>query len=440
MWQADERTDPTDITPDGAAIMLFSPLGRLKNMNILHTGYPVAVDFGVSALKLLQVTGGEGTGADQGLKLVCAAMVPTPDDIAGDHAKRVAFQAAELLKLSKSLDLKMKRAVCGIPAVQTFCKHMQFPKGDTTPTAALVKATVPTQVGCHPEALLYRHVEVATGGTNGKNEVICLAASRELVGKLMGALAAAKMEPVGIHPEFPALLRAFGQMNGDGEAEGATLYLDLGAGATKVIIAHGTSLVFAKTINVGGRHMDQILARRLKCTVGESRAKRLRAKSLTVSAGPGRPAALDPSGESRAGDSSMALLNAAMAKHVGAEGDAPAPGAAVAERAPQAAAEESVDLREQLETLTDEVSMCLRYHDALFPGKRVARAVLVGGEARHRGLCQAVARAVRVPAQVADPMARVARTGGEPCVGVELTGPQPGWTLALGLSVSPTDL
>ena len=84
--------------------------------------------------------------------------------------------------------------------------------------------------------------------------------------------------------------------------------------------------------------------------------------------------------------------------------------------------------------------MRLRYHDSQFPGKRVDRAMFVGGEARHRGLCQAVARALRLPAQMADPLARIARTGAEPALGVDLKQPQPGWAVALGLCLSPTDL
>ena len=44
------------------------------------------------------------------------------------------------------------------------------------------------------------------------------------------------------------------------------------------------------------------------------------------------------------------------------------------------------------------------------------------------------------PAQVADPMAGVARTGKEPTIGVDFRTSQPGWAMALGLSLCPTDL
>jgi Tfp pilus assembly PilM family ATPase len=98
------------------------------------------------------------------------------------------------------------------------------------------------------------------------------------------------------------------------------------------------------------------------------------------------------------------------------------------------------DLSEPLEILTDEISMCLRYHESIFPERRVDRAIFIGGEARHIGLCQHIARTLRLPAQVADPMAGIARTGSEPTAGVDFRQGQPGWALALGLCLSPTDL
>jgi Tfp pilus assembly PilM family ATPase len=103
-------------------------------------------------------------------------------------------------------------------------------------------------------------------------------------------------------------------------------------------------------------------------------------------------------------------------------------------------APEGCDLREALEMLTDEIQLSLRYHESLFPGRKVDRIVFVGGEARNRAVCQHIGRVLQAPAQVGDPMARAARTGSEPSVGVDLKEPQPGWTVPLGLCMSPTDL
>ena len=64
----------------------------------------------------------------------------------------------------------------------------------------------------------------------------------------------------------------------------------------------------------------------------------------------------------------------------------------------------------------------------------------MGGESRVTAVCQHVARSLKLQAQLADPLARVARSGSEPVSGVDFKEPQPGWSVALGLALSPTDL
>jgi Tfp pilus assembly PilM family ATPase len=99
-----------------------------------------------------------------------------------------------------------------------------------------------------------------------------------------------------------------------------------------------------------------------------------------------------------------------------------------------------IDLTEMVESLTDEIAGCLRYHESAFPDRRVTRAIFMGGESRHLGLAQHIARTLRLPAQVADPMASVGRTGKEETPGVDFRQQQPGWAMVLGLCMSPTDL
>jgi Tfp pilus assembly PilM family ATPase len=232
----------------------------------------------------------------------------------------------------------------------------------------------------------------------------------------------AKLEPVGLHSEYQATLRALGDIavGGDGEAR---LYVDLGAGSTKVVIAHGGKIVFARRVDVGGRHLDEVVAKQRGVGLGEARKRRLAMSQLTGSA------PMEGSAGSGAGSGAgMALLSAALRK----EGVGGGGGAAVADR--------TASLEEPLEILTDDLSACLRYHRSTFPDQPVEKIVFLGGESRHTALCQHVARALGLGAQVADPMSRIERTGAEPSVGVDLTGPQPGWALPIGLCLSPADL
>lgn len=414
--------------------MGFGRFTRVRSVSPFQSSaLPIAIDFGVGSLKVLQVANGEKP------TLVAAAAVRTPDHAINDHSKRLAFQADILPELLKNAGFRGKRAVCAIPAGQMFCKHLQLQKADGVDVGLLVRTAVSEQLACHPDALIYRHVEAkgaeCPGGAN-KTEVVCMAAGRALVNTLMGAIKAAKLEPVAMHPEASALLRAFDLMyrssggadgggddgDGDGGVAGVggdsnepVLHLDLGYGSTKVLISHGSALVFARTIALGGRHLDESVSEQVGCAIAEARQRRLSMVSLS-------PTAAATSGSSGA-ERTVRTLGAVASLALAGADDGPQP-----------------DLSEPLECLTDEVAMSLRYHEQLYPGRRIRRAMFVGGEARHHALCAAIARRLRMPAHTGDPFASLGRTGPVQARGVGVDEAQPGWAVALGLALSPTDL
>ncbi len=428
--------------------MVFETLRKLGSMTpgklMRPTSLPIAIDFGVSGMKILQIEAGDIP------KLVAASFVPTPPELMNDHVARFDFQLQSLPRAIKQGGFKGHRAVCAIPAGQTFCKPMQFQKVDGLSLEQLVQGAVSSHIGCEPSALVYRHVEVPTPGVqSGRQEVICTAVPRVLIDRLLAGMRSAKLEVVGIHSEFAAVLRAFDYItHRTDDVSLATLYLDLGASATKVAIAHGTKPVFARVIELGGRQLDEAVIRQTKCTLTEARSKRYAGEHLEVapprSAGP------------RAVDEGLRAMATAMRGSDNATAAAAMKDAAMEERRAGAALPgltsdvrlgeassampEGVDLKEELEILTDEVRMCLRYHDSLFPGRKLDRGVFMGGEALHRGLCQHLAKSLKIPVQVADPMARLLKDGKEPANGVNLKQSQPGWAVAMGLCMAPTDL
>jgi type IV pilus assembly protein PilM len=391
-------------------------------------GLPIAIEFGTGSLKVLQVVEGDPPA------LVAAASLETPEELVADHRKRLEFQIEGLPRLIKHGGFKGKRAVCAIPAWQTMCKHVSLARAEGMTVAAQVKEAIPAQFGRDPSTVVYRYFEVPTDKA-GKVEAIVTAVPCELVEMLMKAISACKLEPVGMHSEFTAVLRTFDHVHRRvADISQNTLYLDIGATTTKVMISHGKDLAFARVIAMGGRRLDEVLAKQLKCDLGEARRMRLAAEGAFCA----KPAKVEPAKE-------LVAVGAVAAGENRRAEDASAP------RAPGltpdlltqpvvAAAPMGASLTEPLEMLTDEVLMCLRYHESQFPGKKVERAMFVGGEARHKGLCQAIARQLRLQSQMADPLARVARSGAEPALGVDLKNAQPGWAVALGLCLSPTDL
>ena len=391
-------------------------------------GAPVAIDFGSSSLKVLQLSG------DDRPAVVAAGCVETPENLRTDIKRRLEFQVEALPGLISSLPLRGRRAVCAIPASLTFCKHAQFAKSGGMPVDVLADTMLTEQLGRDASTLVRRLIEVGgTDPTSGKGEYICLATGREIVEKLMKAMKAAKLDVVGMHSEFDGALAAFGPTNQRAEdRDTATLYLDLGGGQTQVFIAHGDELTFARTIAIGGHTLDECLAKELGKPLVQAREARLGMDDLVPRSAPVRATASVSTDD---GEGGVMVAEDRRA-------DQPAPGMSpdLADTAPAPAAPAGASLREPLEILTDETCMCVRYHDAMFPGSRVSGVVFIGGEARHRGLCQHIARGLRLPARVADPLSRIHRTGSETAVGVDLTQPQPGWAVAVGLCQCPTDL
>lgn len=384
-------------------------------------GYPIAIDFGMGSLKVLQLEDGEPA------RLVAAARIETPDDALTSHEKRLEFQAAALAKLMRQGGFRGRRAACAIPAWATFSRPVQIQRAEGVSLATLVEGAIPAQLGMDPAGLVYRCIDL--GAVSGRGEVLVMGVSRELVNRLMRAISGAKLDPVGMHGEFATTVRAFDPVHQrTGDLDTTTLYLDIGAASTNIIIAQGRDLAFARRIDLGGRAFDETVARQL----GVSRAEAARLRLGIDGAVP---------------DPVRAPIPVPVGAGVGAEeperrtGRLPGGfGGELAEQAAVDAAPRRADLTEPIEILTDEVQLTLRHHASQAGGRRVNRAVFIGGQARHRGVCQAIARALRVPAQMADPMQWVGRTGQERTEGVDFRQPQPGWAVALGLCLSPTDL
>lgn len=409
--------------------MGFGGLDKLKSLgggSILNASVsPVAVDFGTGCLRALQIATGDAP------TLVAAACLDTPPELLGDPAARLNWQLEALPTLLKGKGFKGRRAVCSIPASQTLSRHLRLQKTDGVSMTALVRSALPVQLGVDPNSVVFRHVEVGDSTKNaGKIEAICFVTSRDLVDRLMRAVRGAKLELVGIHNEYAAVAAAFEPVAIAASDKSTTLYLDVGAGLTNVVITRAGKLAFAKSIEIGGRHLDATIGRQLKLEPREATRHRMAMERLTAAEAQSSPAAAEPAG--------TALMAAGMRQSATTGGTAVMTAPRV--HAAKPGIVPVADLTESLEILTDEASMCLRYYASIFTGEKVERLVFVGGLARQTSICRHIARALKLPAQLGDPLARVARTGKEPLNGVDLSGPQPGWTVALGLCLSPTDL
>jgi type IV pilus assembly protein PilM len=404
-----------------SALKRFGPFAKLGEKLTASVGGqvrhapPIAIDFGVSGMKLLQLEPGDQP------KLVAAAHLVTPDDLLKDNVKRLDYQLQNLPKLVKQGGFKGRRVVCTIPAWMTAAKCLQVPKTEGTSMKDMIEAALPAQLGVMPGSIVYRSF-VAGTTTTGMTEVLILAAARDSVDKIVKGLLDAKLEPVGMQSEYTSLLRSFDHITRrDTDANLVTIILDVGQGATKLVIAKGKELAFARLIEIGGRHLDALAAKQLSCNEVEARRARHGMSNFVPGSGASETANVERV-DRRSSGSGKGLTDNLLQQPAEAMGP------------------ESTDLSEPLEILTDEILMSVRYFTSQLGGRKPDRVLFVGGEALSRGVCQKIAKQLRTAAQSADPVAWVAKTGAEPSVGVDLKQPQPGWAAAMGLALSPTDL
>jgi Tfp pilus assembly PilM family ATPase len=362
-------------------------------------GLPIGIDFGVRTLKVLQIQAksaagskSEGEAASNSVKsgepysLVAAAGVETPEHLLTDNLRRLESQLHALPRVLREGGFKTKRVSCSIPSWLTQTRTLRLMRGSGMPLHEQVQAAIAAQLNIDPSMLVYRFFPLADS-SHVPNDVLLISAAREDVERFVRAVQSAKFELVGLHNEFSALAAANPPTNAPVvDPNGATMIVDLGLMCTKVVFVHGKEMEFARAIPVGGRRLDETIAKQLNVDLTEARRQRM---------GVDDPAVPTPNG---------------------------------------------VDLTEPLSILTDEMDTCMRFYTSQFKNRRVRQVVFFGGEARHMALCQFIARNLRIAAQVADPSAWFARSGKEPCVGVDLKQPQPGWAVAVGLCLCPTDL
>ncbi|MBT8484281.1 MAG: pilus assembly protein PilM [Phycisphaerales bacterium] len=405
---------------------------------------PIAIEFGTSSVKLLQINAGERP------TLTAAAELTIPDSVRLEQDKLNAFYAEKLPKIIAAAGFKSRRAVLAIPSGQSLIQHTQVVKDGRTNRDDAIKSQLHYQLGHPPESLVVRSIEVADVHRDGQvqSEIICFATSRETVMGYVELLKRCKLNVVGVHTEATALVRAFDHITRrESDGELATLFVDIGWGGTLVVISHGRRIVFARHIPIGGRHFDQLIVRTLHCDIALARAHRMKLS--------GAPEPTVPAPEMAATEGA-AILKAAASAHASTskqtktataatqaerrEGLTPATSCHPVPDGDPPCRAGNVDLTEPLDTITDELSMCLRYHTGLFPGRAIDRAIFVGGEARQTWLCQHVVKALRVPAQLGDPLSRAARPKSLKTPGLKLDQTQPGWAVAYGLCTAPTDL
>ncbi len=396
-------------------------------------GTPIAIDFGSASAKILQAR------VDDRPRMLAAAELPIPDSIRGDHDKEVEYLHEFMPSLMSRAKFKGRRAVISVPGSKTLVQHMNLPKVEGTTDVDLIHGQLSAQFGCVPDAIVTRHVEVCDVHRGGaaQREVLVFAIPRDTIMRYVQLLRKMRLEVVGVHAAPHALVHSFSHLNRrTKDHEIVNCYINIGWSNTLVAIAHGPDIVFARQVEVGGRHFDEQIAQTLRCDIGAARSHRLSMGDMAVKTAAPAPAATAMMG--------VASAKAGAERATGFEerrtSDGPADLGAVIDDDVAVEQLRELNLLEMLDVISDELSMSIRYHKGLFPDRRLDRVIFLGGESRQLWLCRHLTRQLGVPAQLGDPLTRFETADGLETPGLDLGEPQPGWAVACGLSQAPTDL
>jgi type IV pilus assembly protein PilM len=376
---------------------------------------PIAVDIGTETIKLLQVEPREGQ-----FRLIAAACEVIPDEVRNKPADRDAFVGDALKKMLND-GFRGKQAVTCLPAGKMAVQHLRMGKMNADELSKALVFEVAGKLPFDANRAVIRHTVAGEVYQNqeAKQEVIMMAAPRDVVDRHLNLLSKMKLEVVGIHVEPTALIECFSHIfRRKGDENISTMFVDIGAGSTHVVIAQGKSMVFAKHISIGGDILNKRVAEVLGTDLQKARETRILAshQQLQASRLPAGVVSINADGNTHP----LGKQNSPY--HAGAQ-----------------VTFETIErinhgVQELLETLGTDLQMCVRYYESIFQGRTVDRVIFIGGEARHVSMCQRVAQLVGLPATLGDPLARLIKDG-VTRTAIDLRQPQPGWAIAAGLAI-----
>jgi Tfp pilus assembly PilM family ATPase len=386
---------------------------------------------GTDTLKLAQAT---APGKRPTRELTAAAWATVPGPARDDPRARVAFFQQAIPRLLADGGFQGRRAVLALPASFMHVHRLRVPPMDEQRLHGTIAWELRGKLPIDPDRAMLRHVIAGEAYQNDEpvDEVIVMAAERQLMDQLLAAATRAKLDVVGLTAEPQATIDCFTHAFAGSRHAGATrLYVDVGVAATRAYVARGPQLLFARVIDIGADDFARAVAAALKVSVSAARELRRRHAAGAPKAAPGPatpPAATacapveDGGGGVDGGGRVTALATVPrVAAGAAPSRDDVAVTPVVAACAPLGRA------------LGDELHMCLRYHEHTFPAWPVEQICFVGGEANNRALCRQVAAHLDLPSQIGDPLAKLKPS--RPIPALDDAAVHPAWAVAIGLAL-----
>jgi type IV pilus assembly protein PilM len=292
---------------------------------------PIGIDVGTRSVKLVQFS------ADHS-RLIDAARWDLPSDPGEIPAEQRTSRMVEAIQHARDgHDFRGKDAVLCLNDRQLFLQNIRVPQGDRAAIDRTVQQEAAGRIPFPVVEAEIRYIEAADvrQGDQVMREVILMACHRPTLEQSLALIEQAGFHPVAVDVEPAALLRSYGmQFRRDEDRRVRSLLAQVGNGGTLVVIVQGEEILFVKYIELGGKHLDEAVARSLKMDIADATALRRH------------------NGDRRSD-----------------------------RQDPEIARSVNEAIRPVIDRLLSELAMCVRYHSVTFRGQPLERLVLGGGEA-----------------------------------------------------------
>jgi Tfp pilus assembly PilM family ATPase len=371
-------------------------LGFVRHF-VPHRGLPIGVDFGAGMMRLAQVA-----QLDSELKLVHADAYEVPADVAHDDSARSAFFVQTLRRALKSGPFLGRQAAVAIAPSLLHIKHVRVPKSnDAQEQTANAREQVVQQLGGGAVEDWYVRNVIAGdvfGESTPLQEAVVFATPQDTINQLLEDANAAKVELVGVQVQPRTVTESFGHFyRRKADADAVNLFVDLGTSGTRAIVAAPIDIKFVRAMSVTVGQVHERIAAALRMSVADA----------------------------------SVLRRQTIAQQTGRSNDIPAVAPTLSD--PQVRLQQITE--QESRKIADELELCRRYYESMFSAAPITRLVFVGGGARDRMLCAAIAQLMGLPAQIGDPLIRFNRSALPSLACIDRREPQPEWAVAIGLSL-----
>jgi type IV pilus assembly protein PilM len=328
---------------------------------------PIALDLGRSTVRMLQFK-----RVGRGLQLpTCAARELSSEAMLDDGVwRQEAISAVRAMLVSNEFHGKM--VATALPCDQLMLQNCRLAKmsRERLEKAIRQEAEKRTDGESVPAEMNYVNAGDVRVGGEVYQEIITLGATQEIIEAHVALLGDMGLKPVHIDSAPTALFHVFERhLRRQEDTDTVTAVVEVGFSGTRVVVASGPKILFLKSIDIGGKHFTEAVARQAGLNFDE--AYQLRQRLIRS----------ERSGLPDLDDSATDHDAIRWSVH-----DA---------------------LRSQVQNLAKEVSLCLRYCSVTFRGLGLRQVQLVGGESRDPMFTTIFREALSMECVETDPFQRV---------------------------------